>query len=164
MILVRITVQSYTISKKAVFRFVAFVFLYVSKTKKRAEAPFLSCYQTDGKASTRGFRQFQSIAFFHGSLRDGIGLRVSLVVGSGGVGVDGAVILSALVEEVELNDGLVTVLVALTADEPVRGALRLAGHGDVVGRLGLEIDTLVPVAGHVAYELESIVELLVVFG
>ncbi len=82
MILVRITVQSYRFSEKAAFRFVAFVFLYVSKMKKRAEAPFLSCYQTDGKASTGGFRELQSIAFFHRSLRDVVRLRVGLVVGS----------------------------------------------------------------------------------
>lgn len=39
MILVRITVQSYRISKKAVFWYVAFVFLYVSEDKKEGLSP-----------------------------------------------------------------------------------------------------------------------------
>lgn len=43
----------------------------------------------------------------------------------GGVGVDGAVVLPALVKEVELDDSGVSVLVALSADEPVVGALCL---------------------------------------
>ena len=57
-----------------------------------------------------------------------------------------------------------TVLVALSTDEPVVGALGLARYGDVVGRLCLEIDALVPVASYVANELEGIVVLFVVFG
>ena len=42
-----------------------------------------------------------------------------------GIGVDGAVVLTALVEEVELDDTLMTILVALAADEPVVGSLGL---------------------------------------
>ena len=81
-----------------------------------------------------------------------------------GIGIDGTVVLTTLVQEVELDIGLVTVLVALATNKPVVSALGLAGYGDVVGRLSLELDALVPVAGYVANELESIVELLVVLG
>ena len=79
-----------------------------------------------------------------------------------GIGIDGTVVLTTLVQEVELDIGLMTVLIALATNEPVVSALGLAGHSDVVGRLSLEIDALVPVAGYVANELEGIVELLVV--
>ena len=81
-----------------------------------------------------------------------------------GVGIDGAGVFAALVQEVEFDDALVTVLVAFSTDEPVVGALGLARYGDVIGRLCLEVDALVPVAGYVADELEGIVVLLVVFG
>ena len=70
-----------------------------------------------------------------------------------GIGIDGTVVLTTLVQEVELDIGLMTVLVALATNEPVVGALGLAGYGDVVGRLSLEINALVPVAGYVANEL-----------
>lgn len=61
-----------------------------------------------------------------------------------------------------LDDSRVAVLVALAANEPIVCALGLAGHGDIVGRLGLEVARVIPVAGHVADELEGVVELLVV--
>ena len=77
------------------------------------------------------------------------------------VSIDGAVVLTALFQEVELDGGLVTVLVALAANKPVLCAFGLAGYSDVVGRFCLKVDALVPVAGYVANELEGIVEALV---
>ena len=106
--------------------------------------------------------QPEGVALLDDPLGDGVGLRVLLVVSVLGVSVDGAVVLTALVEEVELHHRVVAVLVALATNEPVVGALGLAGYGDVVGRFGLKVDGLVPVACHVANELEGIVELLVV--
>ena len=64
MILVRITVQSYTISEKAAFRFVAFVFLYVSKTKKRAEAPFYRAIRLTAKPPPGASVSFKVSPFF----------------------------------------------------------------------------------------------------
>ena len=119
-------------------------------------------HQTNGKAATRCLGQLQGIALLDRSLGDDVCLRILLVVGILGIGIDGAVVFAAFVEEVELDDTLVTILVALTANEPVVSTFGLAGYGDVVGRLCFKIDALVPVASHVADELEGIVELLVV--
>ena len=96
-------------------------------------------------------------------MQDGVSLRVLLVVGVLAVLVDGAVVLGTCVEEVELH-GSLTGVVGLSAHEPVVGALRLASHGDILRRFSLQILRVVPVASHVAYELEGIVVLLVVFG
>ena len=96
-------------------------------------------------------------------MQDGVSLRVLLVVGVLAVLVDGAVVLGASVEEVELH-GSLTGVVGLSAHEPVVRALRLARHGDILRRLSLQIFRVVPVASHVAYELEGVVVLLVVFG
>ena len=55
-----------------------------------------------------------------------------------------------------------SVLVALTAEEPVVGALGLAGDGDVAGGFSFDILRVIPVAGDVADELEGVVVLGVV--
>ena len=80
------------------------------------------------------------------------------------VGIDGAVIFAALVQEVQFHHSLVAVLVALAANEPVVGALRLACHGDVVAGLSLQVLTVVPVAGHILDKLEGIHEFRIVLG
>ena len=67
-----------------------------------------------------------------------------------GIGIDGTVVLATLVEEVELDDALVSILVALATNEPVVGALGLAGYRNIVGRLGFEVAGVVPVASHVS--------------
>ena len=83
-----------------------------------------------------------------------------------GIGIDGGLILSAFIEEVQLNTALVPVLVTFASDEPVVCALGLAGHGDVVGGGGFQILGIVPVTGHIADELEggSEVGALIVLG
>ena len=118
------------------------------------------CYQTDGKTAAGGFLQFEGVTTLYHALGNDVSLWVGLVVGIGCIGIDGAVVLASLFEEVELDVGLVTVLVTLAANKPVLRALGLAGYGDVVGRLSFEIDALVPVASHVADKLEGIVETL----
>ena len=55
------------------------------------------------------------------------------------VGIDGALVLAALVEEVEFQGSLMALLVALAAHKPVVGALGLTGYGDEVTRFGFEI-------------------------
>ena len=55
-----------------------------------------------------------------------------------------------------------TVLIAFATNEPVVGAFRLTGHSDIVTRLSLQVARVVPVAGHIADELEGIIELLIV--
>ena len=124
----------------------------------------LFCNQTDGEATSGSLGELQDILGRNHLLGDDVGLRIGLVVSVLGIGVDGAVVLAALVEEVQADGGLMAVLVALASDEPVVGALGLAGYGDVVGGLCLEIDALIPVAGYVADKLEGIVVLLVVLG
>ena len=79
-----------------------------------------------------------------------------------GIGIDSTVVLTSFVEEVELDGSFVAVLVALAADEPVVGALGLARYGDIVAGFCLQILGIVPVTGHIADELEGVVELLVV--
>ena len=81
-----------------------------------------------------------------------------------GIGIDGTIVLLALVEEVKFNRALVTVLVALTTNKPVVSTLGLAGNGDIVGRLSLQVDAVVPVSCYIPDKLESIVELLIVLG
>ena len=116
------------------------------------------------KTAAGCFSDFQHVALLDGTLGNSVCLRVGVVVGILGVGINGAVVLAALVEEVELDDGLVTILVALAANEPVVSALGFTGYGDVVGRFSLQIDALVPVTGNVADKLEGVVELLLVLG
>lgn len=126
---------------------------------------YLMClfgYEADGETTARGFLDLQHVASLHHSLGDGIGLRISIVVGILRIGINGAVVFAALVEEVELDNGQMTILIALATHEPVVGTLGLTGYGDVVGRLGLEVFGVVPVAGHVANELEGVVVFLVV--
>ena len=81
-----------------------------------------------------------------------------------GIGIDGAVVLAALVEEVELHHGGMAVFIALAANEPVVCALGLAGYGDVIGRLCLEVTGVIPVAGDITDKLEGVVKLLIVLG
>ena len=78
------------------------------------------------------------------------------------IGIDDALILASLVEEVELDINLVPLLVALAANEPVIGTLSLASHSDVLARLGIDIPAVVPVESHVADELEGIHILFIV--
>ena len=75
-----------------------------------------------------------------------------------GISIDGTVVLLTLVKEVKFDGALVAVLVALATNEPVVGLLGLTGYGDIVGRLSLQVDALVPVACNVADKLECIVE------
>ena len=133
-------------------------------THARARDGSVFDHQRDGEAPTGSLRQLQHVALLHHALGDGVSLGVGLVVGILGVGIDGAVVLAALVQEVKFDDRLVAVLVSLAANNPVVGTLGLAGYGDVVGRLSLQVDALVPVAGHVADELEGVVPPLVVLG
>ena len=87
-------------------------------------------------------------------LGDGVGLWILLIVGILGIGIDGTVVLTSFVEEAELDGSFVAVLVALAADEPVVGALGLAGYGDIVAGFCLQILGIVPVTGHIADELD----------
>ena len=99
----------------------------------------LSGHQRDCKATAGSLGQFEHIAPLHGLLGDGVGLGILVKRGILGIGIDRAIILLALVEEVEFHHRLVPVLVALATDEPVVGALGLAGHSDVFGGLCLQM-------------------------
>ena len=99
----------------------------------------LSGHQRDCKATAGSLGQFEHIAPLHGLLGDGVGLGILVKRGILGIGIDRAIILLALVEEVEFHHRLVPVLIALATDEPVVGALGLAGHRDIVAGLGFKI-------------------------
>ena len=88
----------------------------------------LFCYQGNGETTTGGFFEFECLTSLHHLLGDNVGLRIGLVVGIGGIGIDGAFVLFVLIQEVELDGALVSVLVALAANEPVVGTLCLAGY------------------------------------
>ena len=119
-------------------------------------------YQADSESTARSLGELECITSLDYLLGDGVGLWILLIVGILGIGIDGTVVLTSFVEEVELDGSFVAVLVALAADEPVVGALGLARYGDIVAGFCLQILGIVPVTGHVADELEGVVELLVV--
>ena len=84
-----------------------------------------------------------------------VSLRVVLVVGTLGILIDGTVVFATLVKEVEAHYSRAGLFARLATYKPVVGTLSLASHGDVLGRLGLKILGVVPVASHIADELEG---------
>ena len=79
-----------------------------------------------------------------------------LVMGILGIGIDGAIVLLSLIEEVELDDALMTVLITFTANKPVVGAFGFTSYRDIVGRLCFQLFRIIPVTGHILDELEGI--------
>src|SRR3712207_5388563 len=97
-------------------------------------------------------------------MSDGVSLRILIERGVFGIGIDGTVVLTTLVEEVEFDDRAMPIFVTLATNEPVVRTLRLTSHGDIAGRFGLQIAAIIPVYGHIAYKLEGIIVLLIVLG
>ena len=81
----------------------------------------------------------------------------------GSIGIGGAGVFASLVEEIELYGAFMTVFIAFSTDEPVVCSLGFSCHGDIVAGLCFKVFGVVPVACHVANELEGIVEAFVVF-
>ena len=71
-------------------------------------------HQRHSEATTRGLLNLESLTSLHRLLRDGVGLRIGFVVGVLRIGIDGALILTTLIQEVEFHDSRMSVLVALT--------------------------------------------------
>ena len=91
---------------------------------------------------------------------DLVRFRIFLVICILAVLIDGASILLALIQEVELYYGC-TGSICLATNKPVVGALSLAGYGDILSWLCLQVLGVVPVSSYVADELEGIVVLLI---
>ena len=92
-----------------------------------------------GKASAGSFLQLEHVALLNNLVCYLVCLRILLIVSVLGIGIYRSVILAALVEDIELNDGLMSVFVTLTSDKPVVCSFSLACNGDIVARFGLEI-------------------------
>ena len=73
-----------------------------------------------------------------------------------GICVDGSCVFASWVEEIEFEGGLMSILIASATNEPAFTVLVLAGDGDVIARLSLQIDTLLPIHRHILDELEGI--------
>ena len=86
--------------------------------------------------------------------------RVLLIVSILAILIDSASILLALIQEVEFYYGCAG-SISLTAYKPVIGTLSLAGYGDILSWLSLQLLGVVPVASYIADELEGIVVLLI---
>ena len=123
-----------------------------------------TCLQRDSKATAGCHCQLQYIAFLHLLMGDFVCFRIVLVVRILCICIDSTVIYVILIEEIEFQNTLVSVLIALSSDVPIVLILVLTGNGDVVSRLCFQVNTPAPVARNVFYELESIVVFLVVFG
>ena len=93
-----------------------------------------------------------------------ISFGITLIVGILTILIDGAIVLTTLIEEVQTYYGGACFGIGLTANKPVVGAFGLAGYGNILGRLCLKILRVFPVASYVADKLEGIIVFLVVFG
>ena len=120
--------------------------------------------EANSKATSGRFFQLKGVAFLDVSLRNGIGCRIFIVVSVGRISIDGGCIGASFVEEVEFDGRQMAVGIALSTYKPVVGSLGFACHRDILCRFSLKIFRVIPVASHVANELECIVIFLIILG
>lgn len=94
--------------------------------------------QRDGKTTTTCFVNLQNITLLHSLVNNLVRFRVLLVVSILAVLIDSANILLALIQEVEFYYACAG-SICLATNKPVIGTLSLAGYGDILGWLSLQI-------------------------
>jgi len=82
-------------------------------------------------------------------------LRIGLVIGIGGIGVERRHVLLTGIEVVERERHRTSVLVRHAAHEPLARVFGLARHDDVVARFGQQVAALFPVQCDVLDETDA---------
>ena len=106
--------------------------------------------------------KLEYITLLNSALGNGVGLWILLVISVLSVSIDGSLVLTTLIKEVEFEDTKVGCDTCLTSYEPVVSTFRLTSNGNVACRLGLKITAVIPVNGYILNELEGIIILLIV--
>src|SRR5574344_2763207 len=100
--------------------------------------------------------EMKGIPSLHCLVRNIVGFWVFLIIGIRRIGIYGAVVAFALVEEIEFDVRHMTVFIAGIADEPVVGVFCLTCHGDIITGFCLQIDAAAPVDSYILDKLERI--------
>ena len=116
----------------------------------------------DGVSSTWCSGEFQSRLGGDDTLLDGVCMRIVLVMGILGIGIDCSDVFLSWFEEVEFDRRGMAVLAGGATHKPVTGAFGLAGSHDISAWLSLQVAGVVPIHRHVLDELEGIHVFLVV--
>lgn len=116
---------------------------------------YLFCYQRDCKTTTWCFCQTDLVTLLNYTLCNLVSFWIVLVIGTLCISIDNSLIFATLIEEVEFEVGLMTILIALTCNKPVISSLCLTSYGDIIAWLSLNIFRIRPVASYVADELDA---------
>ena len=117
------------------------------------------------RASPTGSGEESELRFRgHGFGSNGICLRVIAVMRIFRVGIDGCGIFLSCGQEREVDHGGSRIIAVGGTNEPSVCIFLLAGDGDILIRLSLQIIHRIPLYRHINDKLESIAEPLVVLG